>query len=69
MEFELTNPVNTIVSTLTNGLFLVHPFFISFTYILLFEIVFNKNVKLKKLIISSFSAIILGGLWANQELG
>lgn len=69
LEFELTNPVNTIVSTLTNGLFLVHPFFISFTYILLFEIVFNKNVKLKKLIISSFSAIILGGLWANQELG
>lgn len=74
LVFSLVS-LRTLTSTLTNGLFLIHPFLLysSYSIIILFLVKrlkkthllfrFKKNISLLSLV-----ALILGGWWAQQEL-
>lgn len=74
-----SNALNNI--SLINGILLIHPFFIYFTYVLIYKNIkinyFNKfnlnnshiiNNNYYALIIIAFYAIFLGSFWAQQEL-
>lgn len=56
---------------LSNGILLIHPFFIYYTYIYVFwyqKYPFQKNAFSLLLILYAYVAIFLGGFWAQQEL-
>ena len=74
LVFSLVS-LRTLTSTLTNGLFLIHPFLLysSYSIIILFFLKRLKKTHLlfrfkKNISLLSLFALILGGWWAQQEL-
>jgi cytochrome c biogenesis factor len=80
--FNLSNYINKIINpnvSLINGIVLIHPLLVYYTYILFMLIFLLKNINTNRtvyiinfykfrLLFSSLFGLFLGGYWAQQEL-